>query len=800
MAASFTLSTPNTTVLDVPAPGVLSGTTGFVVNAPDRSWEPWPAPGNCGSVGSVCFGADGVLWLGGTAFGEGFSGGALWRGNAGGTWETIVPPGGFDHEARVALHPSGDVYAVCRNLDKLYVWGCATNTWTSYRAPAKNTDAIAIDTDGRVWVLFDFQSLHSFDPATQAWRVEEMPCSRVKSIAFTRWGEMIACEPTLLGERLGAIWARGRGGGWGSRIQLAADYVAAAPDGTWWAISYDDGIACHIDSDQVEERSPEYDRLYPYCITVSPQGDPWVASQRNIDPHVIGTVFACASVTKTKLGRVFWGTGGALRYLPDAGAVGVDTFVVPLKSTTTTPPVDVPIVTVEITVTQTQVRAEPGQIVTPVDTPVALTLAAENKVSATVSYAISKAPTNGTLSVPTAFANQRQRVQLYTPRAGFAGTDTFQFTSSSLGNTSTPATVTIQVVAGAPQLQWLVPALENLLVNPPGVLAGLAGATVSLPARSWRKDAADGVQVTGVGLDPTTGDLWMTGTSGGKAYAWRRSPSAKRQAYGGTSGGVTFQDPRGVAVTADSTVWIADAQAKALVRRDGPTGAWTSVTTTDAPWGVALDGQGRLHVSFPDVGAIRRYDPSAKTWTDVGGGTGAPKAPRGLATDTAGRLWVADDKGHMLCCWSGTWQSYGGPSTPTSPVAGTFNTPQGVAVGPDGKVWVADSLNARVQVLDVASTTWTALGTSGSGETDLLRPTAVVVDARGDAWVGDRMNPGLHVYAPFVAGTFGVVALRADGGMLYQARKMTGFDDVTVSFVGAAGVSQRKITFVVAGS
>ena len=98
---------------------------------------------------------------------------------------------------------------------------------------------------------------------------------------------------------------------------------------------------------------------------------------------------------------------------------------------------------------------------------------------------------------------------------------------------------------------------------------------------------------------------------------------------------------------------------------------------------------------------IQRLDPANGAFIDSFGqlGDAAGEMPRlkGVAADSAGRLWVSDayldqvslydQKGALLL-------SLGGPGS--SP--GRFSFPAGVAASPDGRVAVVDALNRRVQV------------------------------------------------------------------------------------------------------
>jgi hypothetical protein len=111
---------------------------------------------------------------------------------------------------------------------------------------------------------------------------------------------------------------------------------------------------------------------------------------------------------------------------------------------------------------------------------------------------ISTNPTNGTVTI-----NQSNGAITYTPAAGFAGTDTFQYTvGDNTGAVSAPATITVSVIAQA-------------VGNP--VVANLSETVVA--GRSITiNDVADATDTTGTLLaatvDPTTGAITYTANAG----------------------------------------------------------------------------------------------------------------------------------------------------------------------------------------------------------------------------------------------------------------------------------------------
>ncbi|WP_216361192.1 putative Ig domain-containing protein [Caulobacter mirabilis] len=110
--------------------------------------------------------------------------------------------------------------------------------------------------------------------------------------------------------------------------------------------------------------------------------------------------------------------------------------------------------------------------------PVSLTVAANSGANAvtpvlggppTVSVAVDAAPAHGTAS-----ASGLNLV--YTPTAGYSGTDSFTYTATNLGGTSAPATVTVTVTPPVLALNDLTPATGTALAAYTATLTASAGA------------------------------------------------------------------------------------------------------------------------------------------------------------------------------------------------------------------------------------------------------------------------------------------------------------------------------------
>ncbi len=147
----------------------------------------------------------------------------------------------------------------------------------------------------------------------------------------------------------------------------------------------------------------------------------------------------------------------------------------------------------------------------------------------------------------------------------------------------------------------------------------------------------------------------------------------------------------------------------------GATDGAGAVARFGKPRGIALDGKGILYVADEQLSAIRKVT-SAGTVTTLAGVSGAPGsadgigsaahfgAPRALAADGAGNVYVADTDNHVIrkVTPAGvvtTLAGRAGERGKADGPAGTarFSEPRSIAVDATGTIYVADTGNGAIR-------------------------------------------------------------------------------------------------------
>ncbi len=234
-----------------------------------------------------------------------------------------------------------------------------------------------------------------------------------------------------------------------------------------------------------------------------------------------------------------------------------------------------------------------------------------------------------------------------------------------------------------------------------------------------------------------------------------------------------FDHPRGVATDGLGDLYVADSRNNRVEKfgsdgrfqarfgRNGGDGtAGTARGEFNDPRGLATDRAGNLYVADHGNNRVQKLDPSGRflsIWGRNGGDTSAGVAPgefnrpRGVAVDGVGDLYVAD-KGNNRIQEFGPgglfirmWGRNGGDGS-KGMGNGEFNTPYSVAVDRNGRVYVADTFNNRVQSFTPDGVFLSRFGrdggsgAAGNGVGEFRGPYSVATDCRNNLYVSDEGN------------------------------------------------------------
>lgn len=157
----------------------------------------------------------------------------------------------------------------------------------------------------------------------------------------------------------------------------------------------------------------------------------------------------------------------------------------------------------------------------------------------------------------------------------------------------------------------------------------------------------------------------------------------------------------------------------------------------DAPAGVALDSAGNIYVADNGNGRVQKLTASGAFAADIG--AGVLTFPVGVAVDSINNLYVSDETlntvfvfdsaGSLIDQWNGS-----------ETAAGIFNSPQGIAVGRRNlqeHLYVVDWGNHQVKVFLTDGTFAFSFGSQGSGNSQFADPWGVAVDSLGRIYVSD---------------------------------------------------------------
>jgi DNA-binding beta-propeller fold protein YncE len=236
----------------------------------------------------------------------------------------------------------------------------------------------------------------------------------------------------------------------------------------------------------------------------------------------------------------------------------------------------------------------------------------------------------------------------------------------------------------------------------------------------------------------------------------------------GSTASARFNVPIGVAVDCAGNLYVADTHNHHIRKitpdglvstfcgnaRHGCAGGPEASQRFNNPRGIAVDAVGSLYLADTFNHRIHKISPaglvsilagSSRGYTDGPAGSARFNSPRGIAVDAEGSLYVADTRNHRirkiaLDGFVSTLAGNGWEDCADGPGASArFNHPNAVAVDGAGNVYVADTGNNRVRKITPDGRVSTLAGRSGP-LTRFYGPYGVTVDAAGNVYVADTGN------------------------------------------------------------
>ncbi len=123
----------------------------------------------------------------------------------------------------------------------------------------------------------------------------------------------------------------------------------------------------------------------------------------------------------------------------------------------------------------------------------------------------------------------------------------------------------------------------------------------------------------------------------------------------------------------------------------------------------------------------------------TGGGLAAPRA---LAIDPSGTIWLANTAASTLTQFAPT----GAPISPTTGyTGGGLNMPSALAADTTGTIWITNQGTSTISRFSASGTPLTGTPYTGGG---LSTPSSIAIDTAGNAWITNRTTSTVSEFSP----------------------------------------------------
>jgi DNA-binding beta-propeller fold protein YncE len=260
----------------------------------------------------------------------------------------------------------------------------------------------------------------------------------------------------------------------------------------------------------------------------------------------------------------------------------------------------------------------------------------------------------------------------------------------------------------------------------------------------------------GIAVD-SSGNVYVADTSNNRIQKFSSTGSfvTKWGTQGSADGQINH--PYGIAVDSSGNVYVADTMNN-RIQKFSSTGSfvtkWGSGGSGDSqfssPWGIAVDSSGYVYVVDCNNNRIQKFSSTdginytfVTKWGTQGSADGQINHPSGIAVDSSGNVYVAEESNYRIQKFSSIdginytfvtkWGTQGSGD-------GQFESPFGIAVDISGNVYVADTFNDRIQKFSSAGSFVTKWGSSGSEDGQFFHPSGIAVDSSGNVYVAEESN------------------------------------------------------------
>jgi DNA-binding beta-propeller fold protein YncE len=162
---------------------------------------------------------------------------------------------------------------------------------------------------------------------------------------------------------------------------------------------------------------------------------------------------------------------------------------------------------------------------------------------------------------------------------------------------------------------------------------------------------------------------------------------------------------------------------------------------------VATDSADRVYVFHRGPKPVLVFDRDGKflrSWGDE-----HLKTPHGLRIDDKGNIWVTDIGNHQVMKFDpdGKLLLSLGKKGEAGVGDDQFDRPTDIAIAPSGEFYVSDGYgNSRVLKFSAEGKLLRQWGNKGTGPSEFNLPHAIVLDAKGRLYVGDRENSRIQIF------------------------------------------------------